>query len=364
MWPAAGGVVLALFVIRLAWAIAFEVAEGTGAPGPRVFEEATGALLSVPAIAVLVLLLRGNSLAGPHPWRAAARVTAGFVPVSIAHTWLLVHLRHLAGPWLGFTQYDLSAGPSRYVYEGMISLVHAIAIVAGFTAAELALNRREREADEARLARALLESELRVLRLRLQPHFLFNALNTISGTMYEDVTAADAQLAHLAELLRAALRSSDAAEVPLGEELATLGHYLALLEARFEDRLDVAVDVPDALRACLVPALLLQPLVENAIRHGALEASGRGTVRVTGTVAGGTLTLRVWDDGPGLPPGRDPLDTGTGLSTTVHRLRLLHGEAQRVTAGNVPGGFAVTIALPERRAAAGVPPQAARVALA
>ncbi|MBI3791387.1 MAG: histidine kinase [Gemmatimonadetes bacterium] len=337
-----------LFAIRLTWALAYELAEGRAVLGPRVFDEVTGVaigLLPVGLFVVLVVRLR----LGARDWRLTALVLGGtFVPVSVAHTWLLVRARAWLGPAFGFTQYGVDVPASRYVYEGATDLVHMIAFVAVFAAAEAIRAQRARDRRAATLERSLLEADLRALRLRLEPHFLFNALNTISATMYADVATADAQLAHLASLLRGALRTSGTQEVPLDEELELLGHYLALVRARFEDRLEVALDVDPAARRCLVPSLLLQPLVENAVRHGALERSGRGRIAVRVTRDDEGLAVRVFDDGPGLAPGRDPLDTGTGLSATVQRLRLLHGPAQRVTIGNVEGGFAVEVRLPAR----------------
>ena len=357
MWPAAAGMLLLIFVIRLTWALAFELAEGGAALGERLFEEATGVLTGAGVLASIVLLLRRFPLVTPTPWRSVAVLTFAFVPVSLAHTWSLLATRTALGPWFGFTKYTLAVTPSRYVYEGMTNLVHTIAVIAVFTAVEAILTRNERERRQAALERALLDSELRALRLRLEPHFLFNALNTISATMYGDVRAADAQLAHLAALLRGALRTSESQEVSLADELELLEHYVALLHARFEDRLVVEFEVAAEARDCRVPSLILQPLVENAMRHGALERTGRARVRLEAAMAGDELRLRVFDDGPGLAPRRDPQDTGTGLSATVQRLRLLHGEAARCTVGNVPGGFAVELVMPARLAPPLVTPQ-------
>ncbi len=348
MWWGALVALVLLFAIRLTFVIAFELAEGSGRLGPRFFDEITGTVVGVLPVGIVAWILQRLPMSAAG-WKRSLLVIGGtFVPISLADTWLLLRLRAALGPALGYTQYDAAVGPARYVYEGATNLVHLIAIVAVFTAIDLVLARRERDRRSAVLERSLLEADLRALRLRLEPHFLFNALNTISATMYEDVPAADAQLAHLASLLRAAVRTADAQEVPLSAELEVLDHYVALLRARFERRLVIAVEVaPDATR-CLVPSLLLQPLVENAIRHGGLERTGAAVVRVTITRAASTLSVVVHDDGPGLAPGRDPLDTGTGLSATIQRLRLLYGDAHQVRVGNVPGGFEVAMTLPAR----------------
>ena len=351
-WPATAAVLGVLFLIRLTFAVSHVLADGGTRIGIPVFEEITGILLGAPAVVILVVLVLRYPLYGPSWRRAAFVIVLAFVPLSLAHTWLLVVLRATIGPWFGFTQFDFGVPAARFAYEGMTDLVHSIAIGGGFTAARVIGERRARERRALSLERALLDAELRTLRLRLEPHFLFNALNTVASTMYADVAAADAQLGHLSALLRAALRTTDTQEVTLDEELALLEHYLAIVRARFEDRLDVRLAITPEAKRCLVPSLLLQPLVENAIRHGAVEQRGRGVVTVSAQVQGHTLRVRVHDDGPGLPPGRDALDAGTGVSATVQRLRLLYGDGQSVAIGNVPGGFEVAITMPARVAPA------------
>ena len=359
MWWGALGALVLLFAIRLTYAVAFELAEGSGRVGPRVFDETTGAIVGVLPIAVLTGLLQRFPLGAGRWGRSALVIGGAFAPISLGHTWMLMRARSMLGPMFGYAQYAAAAGPARYVYEGMTDLVHTLAIVAAFTAVDAVLARRARERLSFALERSLLEADLRVLRLRLEPHFLFNALNTISSTMYQDVRAADAQLAHLASLLRSAAQTIDAQEVALDTELGALDHYLALLHARFEDRLVVTVDASADARRCLVPSLLLQPLVENAIRHGSLERKGTAQVRIVVVRSGGELAIAVRDDGPGVATDRDPLDTGTGLSSTIQRLRLLYAGAQVVRVGNVPGGFEVAITIPAREAPVSVAAPAA-----
>ena len=360
-WMWWGGLValVLLFVIRLAYAIAFEMAEGSGLVGPRLFDEITGIGVGVLPVGILAWLLQRFPLDAASWRRSVVVIGLTFLPVSVVHSWLMLHARAIMGPWFGYTHYTASVGVARYVYEGATDLVHLIAIAAVFAAVDAVLVRRERERHDLAIKRALLEAELRTLRLRLEPHFLFNALNTISATMYADVRAADAQLGHLAALLRAAGRTADEQEVTLATELEVLGHYQALLEARFEDRLTIALDVAPEALGCLVPSLLLQPLVENAIRHGALETVGRATVRVTVTRDANTLRIAVHDDGPGVRAGRDPLDTGTGLSATIQRLRLLYGASHAVRVGNVHDGFEVAMSFPAREGVASPVPAVA-----
>jgi two-component system LytT family sensor kinase len=238
-----------------------------------------------------------------------------------------------------------------------------VAAIHGFAALDAA---RARELRAARLESSLARSQLRNLRLQLQPHFLFNALHTVSAAMYDDPAAADEMLDQLAELLRASLRTAQSDEVPLGEELALLDRYLAIQRARFGDRLTVSIQVEPGAGSLLVPSLLLQPLVENAIRHGNAERAGRGAIAVRAHREDGRLVLEVEDDGPGavtvpaagaaagpVPPGKRTAAaaTGIGLAATAERLQLLYGDAQTFSAGAGPaGGFLVRAALPARHA--------------
>ncbi|HUE87733.1 MAG TPA: histidine kinase [Vicinamibacterales bacterium] len=174
---------------------------------------------------------------------------------------------------------------------------------------------------------------MRNLHLQLQPHFLFNALNAISSKVYEDAAAADAMIARLADLLRYALRTSGGQEVPLGVELDALDDYLALLDARFGENLVCVRDVAAGARDAFVPSLVLQPVVENAVRHGRLAREGRGRITLRARRDGEMLRLEVEDDGPGLPSGADspgaPAATPghggmtnerVGLASTVERI--------------------------------------------
>lgn len=228
---------------------------------------------------------------------------------------------------------------------------------------------RDREVAASRLEAQLAGARLELLRAQLHPHFLFNTLHAISELMHEDVERADLMLTHLSELLRLALENAGAHEVPLREELDFLHRYLEIQQMRFQDRLSVRVEAePEALDAC-VPYLILQPLVENAIRHGVAtrEAPGRVEVRATRRAPGPedpafpngaahVLRLEVRDDGPGLPAGGAGLREGLGLTNTRVRLRELYGPAQRCEITNIPGGgLCVSLEIPFHEAAARSP---------
>jgi two-component system, LytTR family, sensor kinase len=186
--------------------------------------------------------------------------------------------------------------------------------------------------------------------MQLQPHFLFNTLNAIATLMHRDVEAADRMLVRLSQLLRMSLEMLGQQEVSLRRELELLTPYVEIELTRFEDRLKVDVQVPDALLEARVPSLMLQPLVENAIKHGISVRGSGGRVEVTARREGGQLVLRVRDDGPGMPEGRTtPVREGVGLNNTRERLARLYAAEHRFHAGNAGGGgFEVEITLPFR----------------
>ena len=219
----------------------------------------------------------------------------------------------------------------------------------------LALNYYERfvtsELRRERLERNFSEARLNNLRLQLDPHFLFNALNTVSSQVERDPRLARRMIEHLGDLLRLSLDAKDRQEVTLAEELGFLDHYLAIQRIRFGDHLRIETDVaPDVQRAS-VPSLILQPLVENAVRHGLASRASGGTVTVTARAAGDRLDIRVQDDGVGLPRGwRLETGAGVGLSVTRDRIAELHpnGSSRFTVTSRASGGTNVDISLPLR----------------
>ena len=200
-----------------------------------------------------------------------------------------------------------------------------------------------------RLEKSYSQARLNALRMQLDPHFLFNALNTISSHVERDPKLTRLMIEHLGDLLRMSLESKDRQEVPLAEELAFLDHYLAIQKIRFGRRLKVELDIAPEVRYAFVPSLFLQPLVENAIRHGISHRASGGTVSVVAEPAGGKLAIRIADDGAGLPPGWSlEKSTGLGLSVTCERIAGLYpnGEGSFAIKGREEGGTLVEIVLP------------------
>lgn len=227
---------------------------------------------------------------------------------------------------------------SYFYYIGFLVVAHGLIFMR---------ESRAREVSALQRARLATEAELRLLKMELQPHFLFNTLNAISALMHRDVKAANEMLVLLADLLDAALENVRDQEVTLQEEFGTLRLYTQIQQIRFGDRLRVVYDIdPEALTA-RVPHLMLQPLVENSIKHGIANRASGGRVEVSARRMEGWLDLAVEDDGRGLREER-PIH-GIGLTNTRERLGYLYGDRHRFDLHDVPGGgVRVAVRIPFR----------------
>ncbi len=237
---------------------------------------------------------------------------------------LAVQLAHLAVVGLLLLPRDSAAllVPQRTHLALLAELLQnalGVALFVGIVRTSLQL--RETEVALSRQAAATTRARLQALQAQIRPHFLFNTLNTIAALIRSDPKRARSLVSKLANLYRQLLRPIER-PVPLGDELAQVQAYLEIEHARFGERLRVAVDVPTELRSCRVPPLVLQPLVENAIKHGLASLPEGGTVLVEARQQGPELLLRVSDDGVGY----DDQPFGTGLSNVAERLALLPGE--------------------------------------
>jgi LytS/YehU family sensor histidine kinase len=199
---------------------------------------------------------------------------------------------------------------------------------------------QERDRLEASLAKARMEA----LKMQLQPHFLFNSLNAIVTLVHLQPDAAEAMIGALSDLLRLTLETSGEQESPISRELEFVQRYLAIEHARFGDRLRFQLEVDDPVRNALAPTFLLQPLVENAVRHGLEPRSGAGLLTIRARRDGAQLHLEVIDDGVGLPAEK-PLREGIGIANTRARLRELYGDAASLELHN-SSGVKVEIRLP------------------
>ena len=194
-------------------------------------------------------------------------------------------------------------------------------------------------------------AQLQALKMQLQPHFLFNALNSISSLIDEEPAVAVKMVARLGDFLRLTLYNSGRDEISLREEIEFLRAYLEIQMIRFDDRLTVEIEVPPELSEARVPNLILQPLVENAIRHGISRLTDRGVIKIRAARLNGTLKLDVEDNGPGMSEVRRVPETGpgVGLLNTKARLANIYGEGQHLELTNLPArGLRVSIDIPFR----------------
>lgn len=324
-----------------------QVGEPPGTIGVLV-DELTGAIAGLLLVVVVVPLAARWPLARGRWREQLPKLFALFIGYSTLHTLSMEMQRSLVYPLIGLVRpLDARALGLAVAHELPNDLFYYALLVAAVQLWQFWWRVSERERRETELRRALAEAELTALRLQLQPHFLFNALNTVSSTMYDDPRRADSMLGELSELLRASLRIDRTDEVPLREELEIARCYVRLQQARFGDRLQVSFDVPDDCTILRLPVFVLQPLIENAVRHGRVERHGRGVVRVMARVAGDRLSVDVWDDGGAEAPTPGG---GLGLRATAERLRLLYGDTATCSAGPDDGGWLVHLTMPARSA--------------
>lgn len=290
-----------------------------------------------------------------------------FSPIEPGHRARNIALHVATAAVVSFSQLSLgllvfrtfSAEPSALPYVRSLLFFLAnyfefdMVIYAGVVGAGLALDyyrRSRRDALRTALLEAqLAEARLESLRTQLHPHFLFNTLHSISALMAKDVPAARRMMTRLSDLLRFSLEQEGSDEVPLAEEIDFLNRYVEIQRARFPDRLAVDIEVDPAVQSLLVPRFLLQPLVENAIRHGADRRAQGGRVVVRAGQEDHILRIEVEDNGPGFH-ARDGHREGVGLRSTRARIEHLYHEAGRLElASGESGGALVRIEIPVRR---------------
>jgi sensor histidine kinase YesM len=274
------------------------------------------------------------------------------VPLGALWTTLSIALRLVTRPLRGApVPLDLASFFLDRIYSDL--LIYAV-IAGASISRDYAAQVREREQqahdqalERAALERDLLEARLEGLRAQLQPHFLFNALNTISAFTETDPATARRLMGQLGSLLRAALAHARRPLVTLGEELTFLDDYLAIESARFEGRIVVTVDADDDILDRPVPGFVLQPIVENAIRHGVAPRLSGGRIQVTAAKAGATVILRVRDDGVGVPAGWSVgTHAGVGLRNVASRLEHIYRRKDLLTVRPGPDGVDVTVTVP------------------
>jgi signal transduction histidine kinase len=348
------GIFMVEGLLRTAYFYLNELAEGVDVPlrAPLVNELTGSVAVIVGFFAVVLPASRRFPLWGAR-WRVHLPVhLVGLVVFSALKTLLMWGLRLPLWPILGLGSYDYGVMAYRFPMEAANDVLGYFVFVGIVQLWDTWVARQERELREAKLEAAYHQARLQALQGQLQPHFLFNTLNTISSVMYGDPGQADRLMSRLSDLLRSSLAAPERPEVSLEEELEILDRYVELMAARFGDRMTVSVEISSDARASVVPMFLLQPLVENAIQHGVAKRSGPGRVEVKVDRVGERLRIVVADDGPGIDG--DPaavMGKGVGLRNTEERLHHLYGAAASLALRNGEvGGLRVIVEVPHREA--------------
>ena len=338
--------VLAAFAYALYRVVQTNVLNLSGAAALTVGQRSIISIADACFMAALVPVAFWTSqrfpIAAPARWRnLAIHATVGLLG---AATWI-VGLVTVADAVTGIGHEEFLV--PAYLNWLTANLFAYAALVASLHAMLLDRRLRERHVQALRLHAQLSAARLDALKAQLHPHFLFNTLHTISELIHSDPDAADAMVVRLADLLRLSIDSSAEHEILLQHELAVLESYIELHRMRYGNRLHVDVDIDRTLLDALVPPLLLQPIVENALRHGLEPRRAAGTVRVSAVARGPRLTLSVVDDGVGLPR---EFAEGVGLRNTRTRLSELYGEDHAfVVFASPAGGTEARIEIPLHR---------------
>ncbi|HEX3248600.1 MAG TPA: histidine kinase [Pyrinomonadaceae bacterium] len=357
-WAAIVGVWAMLGVIY-AGPIYFEVrAEGMGHAAWRIFSWGILTWLAwAPLTPVIIWLARSYSLV-EDAWKRNLLIhLPAFLLISALHSAAGTAITLSIKPfdnmgdspfafWPRFlSRLKGSFGPDLLIYSAVIGVYYAFDYYHKY---------REREFLASRLEAQLAQAQLDSLRMQLHPHFLFNTLNSIVGLVRDNKnSAAVSMLVGLSDLLRHALEHSARHEVELREELNFIKLYLKIQEMRFSDRLQVEFDIDPATTRALVPNLILQPLTENALRHGIGRSADSGLVGISSALTNGHLRLTVYDNGAGLPDDWQMKgSTGIGLANTVARLQQLYDDNHEFDIRNREGGgVEVVIQIPMRTSA-------------
>jgi two-component system, LytTR family, sensor kinase len=347
------GVSTVVFLLAFLYRYLDDLARGRkGTFAERLIEEATG-VYSAALLFLLVVKFGRRFRLTRENWRRRLPIhlfaAAAF---SAIHTTIIAVSRKAIFSLAGMGEYDYGILPIRYLmefanyalwYAMLVTLLH---LFDHYRAS------RERELRTAHLEAQLAQTQLQALQAQIHPHFLFNALNTISSVIYEDVQAADTMITRLSDFLRHSLNASNSQEVTLREELTFLNLYLDIMRPRFEERLKVEFEVEEGINDALAPKLILQPLVENSIKHAAHPTSGAVRIAVRAARENGHLRLEVEDDGPGLATIQSASTNGLGLTNTAERLERLYGADQEFTIRDADsGGLLVSVKLPYHTAA-------------
>jgi len=325
----------AMVFLETAYRSLDHVARGTASNWQVILiEQGTG----VYGTAVLLPLILWSARRFPFKWSVScfAWHTAMLCSFSLLHTSWNWGTRIVIFALFGMGGYDYGLMPVRYLMEFPTDVITYTLWVGGYTLYRNWLRAKDLEAQ-------LISARLENLNRQLQPHFLFNALNAVSSVMYEDVPRADRMLERIGDFLRATLRLPQSPLVPVSSELALARQYLEVMQLRLEERLHYEIRCDPNAEGTQLPALLLQPLVENAVEHGQDPASGSLDIGIAVEREGPVVQITIRDHGPG--PSRG--ENGHGLSNTQRRLRTVYGDGAALRLAHHPqGGAIVQIRIP------------------
>jgi two-component system, LytTR family, sensor kinase len=319
---------------------------GIAAWKPLVWE--ISSVVVIFALIPLVVRFEAHYRLDGHPrWRIAIAHVGAALTFSALHVAGMLLLRKVAYAVVG-QRYDFDSLTIQAFYELQKDLITYVVILVVIFANREFQVRRTGDLRAAELAAELDQARLKALTAQIEPHFLFNTLNAVAGLVREKRNAAAVDMiAGLSDFLRRVVEDSDRQQVPLAEELEFAQKYLDIQKVRFADRLQVSVDVPPELFPAQVPSLILQPMVENAVKHGIAKRIQGGAIRIAAFCSNGMLTLRVYNDGPSLPADWEATCSGIGISNARTRLQTLYGDRFELNLRNQsPGGVEVSVSVP------------------
>ncbi|HYH08316.1 MAG TPA: histidine kinase [Thermoanaerobaculia bacterium] len=315
-------------------------------PPETVYVDAIGALLWALTAPFLLYAAWRLPVRAPHAIRNLFLLASSTFAISAVHNiaWALV-----ASPILLRDYFSGLSPLAVTAYDHMI--LHSLIVIAA-QYWRLSSENAERLRAEAGLAAEIAQARLRQLRADLNPHFLFNTLNSIAALLNDHPKEAKSVLRVLSELLHRSNEWWLKREIPLSEEISFVERYLDIQRVRFRDRLSVTVDVPPSLAGALVPPLILQPLVENAVIHGIAPFPWPGTIRIEASRGGDCLKISIRNSGRGLQRPQKP-EPGVGIANVRARLRWMYGERQQLTLAIEPDGYRAGVTIPWSAESAG-----------
>lgn len=315
--------------------------------------EFTGAYSFVLLLPIMLFVFRKFPISKQNYLFPSIVYFLAFIPVGALHIMLMYLSRQFINDLAGWGQYNYGYLPYRIVME---YIKMSTGIITACLVYNLMISFKEKEAEKLRrsqLEEQLTKTRLEVLKSQLNPHFLFNTLNMISSAMYDDVKTADKMISNLSAMLRATLQTSGKDQCTLKEELVYLNLYIDIMKARFNDKLQITFSINNNSVNALVPHFLLQPLIENSIKHG-MENLTATLIDISSEKTDGRLIVSIADNGPGIYESEAKiLNKGVGLSNTIERLDKIYDKDYKFNWINLENGLKIIVDIPYKEGPAG-----------